>query len=280
VSLVERVGKFGVQVIQDIYPNRTLRPRAYEPSRELGIPDRVVLNAGSPGVVLAVNLAGLVELARLANGVIEVVPQVGDFLAVDEPVFRLYGGAAAVDDHRLRESFVIGTERTMEQDPTFSFRILVDIGIKALSAAINDPTTAVLALDQLQRLLRVVGLRELRGEEFCDRSGTLRLVFLTPNWEDYVHLACTEMRHCGAGNIQVVRRMRSMLDNLIQTLPEHRHAELRQQLELLDRTVDTNFPFPEDRLLARVGDSQGLGGALGVQPLSEDPVSESGRRDS
>ncbi len=247
------------------------------PPANLGAPDRVVLNVGSPGVVLAVDLAGLVELARRANGVIEVVPQVGDFLAVDEPVFRLHGGAAAVDDNRLRGSFVIGTERTMEQDPTFSFRILVDIGIKALSAAINDPTTAVLALDQLHRLLRVVGLRELRGEEFCDRSGSLRLVFLTPNWEDYVHLACTEMRHCGAGNIQVVRRMRSMVENLIQTLPEHRHAELRQQLELLDRTVDMNFSFPEDRLLARIPDSQGLGGALGVQPVSETPDTKSGR---
>ena len=63
--------------------------------------------------------------------------------------------------------------------------------------------------------------------------------------------------------------MRSMLENLMLTLPPHRHAELRQQLDLLDRTVDANFAFPEDRELARIGDAQGLGGALGIQPLSE-----------
>ena len=165
----------------------------------------------------------------------------------------------------------------MEQDPTFSFRILVDIAIKALSAAINDPTTAVLAIDQLQRLLRMVGLRDLRGEEIRDRAGDLRLVFRTPNWEDFVHLACTEIRHCGAGSIQVMRRMRSMLENLMHTLPPHRHAELRLQLELLDRTVDGNYAFAEDRALARIPDPQGLGGTLGVKRLNEAQTAEGGR---
>jgi uncharacterized membrane protein len=186
----------------------------------------------------------------------------------------LYGGASSIDDRRLREAVVLGIERTMEQDPTFAFRILVDIAIKALSAAINDPTTAVMAIDQLHRLLRIVGLRNLRGEELCDDAGALRVVFRTPNWEDYVHLACTEIRHCGAGSIQIVRRMRSMLENLMQTLPPHRHAELRQQLELLDRTVEGSYASPEDRALARMPDPQGMGGGLGVQPVGEMPVAE------
>ena len=160
----------------------------------------------------------------------------------------------------------MGTVRAIEQDPTLALRILVDIAIKALSAAINDSTTAVMAIDQFQRLLRLVGLRDLRGEALCDDAGNVQLTFRTPNWEDFVHLGCTEDRHCGAGSIQVVRRMRSMLDNLIQTLPPHRHAELRKQLGLLDRTVEESFAFAEDRALARIADSQGLGGTLGVQP--------------
>jgi uncharacterized membrane protein len=80
-----------------------------------------------------------------------------------------------------------------------------------------------------------------------------------------VHLTCTEIRHCGAGSVQIVRRMRSMLENLIQTLPPHHRAASRQQLELLDRTVEGNYSFAEDRAIARTPDSQGLGGALGVQ---------------
>ena len=279
VSIVEKVGKFGVEVIQSVYPNKTERPRPGPPPARLGTPERVIINVGGPGVVLAIHLQGLIERARQTNGIVEFVPHVGDFVAVDQPLLHLYGGAGAIDDNRWREDVVLGTERTMEQDPTFSFRILVDIAIKALSAAINDPTTAVLAIDQLQRLLRMVGLRDLRGEEFRDNAGQLRLVFRTPNWEDYVHLACTEIRHCGAGSIQVMRRMRSMLENLMQTLPPHRHAELQQQLELLDRTVDGHYAFPEDRALARIPDPQGMGGSLVVARRSEAPADDGGKLD-
>jgi hypothetical protein len=101
------------------------------------------------------------------------------------------------------------------------------------------------------------------------------VVFRTPNWEDYVHLSCTEIRHCGVGSIQIARRMRAMLENLTQTLPAHRHAELRQQLELLDQAVVGAYTVPADLALARVSDSQGLGGTLGVRPVVSAPANES-----
>src|SRR5436305_9994614 len=103
-----------------------------------------------------------------------------------------------IDEERLRTSTALGSERTMEQDPMFAFRILVDIALKALSPAINDPTTAVLALDQVHRLLKAVGRRHLRREEISDDAGQTRLIFRTPNWEDFVNVACNEFRTCGA----------------------------------------------------------------------------------
>jgi uncharacterized membrane protein len=276
VSLVQRVGESGIAVIQSVYPESATRLRPINSTRRPASPNRTVAKAGASGIVLAADLAGLATQARQASGIIEFFPQVGDFVAVDEPLFLLYGGAGDIDDSQLRAAVAFGSERTMEQDPTFAFRILVDIAIKALSPAINDPTTAVLAIDQLHRLLRKVGLRLVSREEICDEAGELRLIFRTPNWEDFVHLTCTEIRHCGAGSIQIMRRLRSMLENLIQTLPPHRHAELRQQLELLDRTVEGNYSFPEDRALALLPDSQGLGGSLGVQAAIEAVATEGG----
>ena len=274
VSIVQRVGESGIAVIQSFYPDATAGPHPVEPSRKPPSPERVVANEGASGIVLAVDRAGLVAQARTTGGMIEFIPQVGDFLARGEPVFRLYGGTGAIDDRQLLASVALGSERTVDQDPTFSFRILVDIAIKALSAAINDPTTAVLAIDQLHRLLRLIGLKHLRGEDIRDDAGEPRLIFRTPNWEDFVHLTCTEIRHCGAGSIQVMRRMRSMLENLMQTLPPYRHAELRKQLELLDRTIDRHYSFPEDLALARIPDAQGLGGSLCVQPAIDAPTVE------
>jgi len=279
VSLAQRVGESGIAVIRSVYPKPTRPPGPSESSRRPGSAARIVTHAGTSGIVLAVDLAGLVSRARLANGLIEFVPQVGDFVSVDEPIFHLYGGAGAIHDDVLRASVALGSERTIDQDPTFAFRILVDIAIKALSPAINDPTTAVLCIDQLHRLLRMVGRQHVQGENLRDEAGEPRLVYRTPNWEDFVHLTCTEIRHCGAGSVQVTRRLRSMLENLMQTLPPHRHAELRQQLELLDRVIDTQYAFPEDRAIARIPDSQGLGGALGVRPASGPPRAEVDGRD-
>jgi len=271
VSIVQRVGRFGIGVIQSVYPTPTTGTRPADPEGRPAGTARIVAHEGTSGVVLAVDLAGLLALAQRAGGVIEFVPRVGDFLAVGEPLFRLHGGAAAIDDRQLRASVALGSERTMEQDPAFALRILVDIAIKALSAAINDPTTAVMAIDQLHRLMRLVGLRDLRNEALRDAAGNLRLVYITPDWKDYVHLTCTEIRHYGSSSVQVVRRMRSMLENLLQSLPPHRHAELHRQLELFDRAIDRHYAFEEDRALARVADSQGLGGAPGLQPLQVSP---------
>jgi uncharacterized membrane protein len=220
-----------------------------------------VLREGTSQIVLALDVEALIAEARRLGGVIEFVPQVGDFVATDEPLYRLYGGAAAIDDHVLREATAFGPERTMEQDPMFAFRILVDIALKALSPAINDPTTAVLAIDQIHRLLRYVGLRRLHDEDVCDAEGQVRVVFRTPNWQDYVNIACTEIRACGANSVQIVRRQRAMLENLLRTLPAARHAALLQQLDILDRALPDFYKAPEELALARVPDSQGLGGA-------------------
>jgi len=225
------------------------------------MPSREVEHRGTSEIVLAVDLSTLAALAQRHDGMIEFVPQVGDFLAVGEPLFVLHGGAIAIDDRVVQSSVAFGPERTLEQDPMFAFRIIVDIALKALSPAINDPTTAVLALDQVHRLLRLVGQRKPRGEVIVEESGRPRLIFRTPNWEHYVQVACSEIRSCGAASVQVVRRMRAMLENLRRTLPGHRHAELDTELGLLDWAIQTHFSRPEELALARIPDSQGLGGS-------------------
>jgi uncharacterized membrane protein len=140
----------------------------------------------------------------------------------------------------------------------------VDIAIKALSKAINDPTTAVLAIDQLHRLLRDVGRRHLHDEQIMDDVGRLRVIFPTPNWDDFVQLAFREIRLYGAENFQIARRLRAMVDNLVATLPESRRPALRQELDLLDRTIEMLYILPEDIALARISDTQGLGGSSGI----------------
>ncbi|HWH41524.1 MAG TPA: DUF2254 domain-containing protein [Usitatibacter sp.] len=261
VSVCARIGDTGVEVIDQMYPEPCGEPEDdYGPTTH-GPHAREVVHMGASRVVVAVDVPTLVAEARRLGGVIELAPQVGDFLAYGEVIFRLHGGAAAVADHTLEASVALGAERTLEQDPAFALRILVDIALKALSPAINDPTTGVLAIDQVHRLLRYVGQRRLRADAIRDADGEARLIVRTPDWEDFVQLSCREIRACGANNLQIARRMMAMLEDLLRLLPPARHPALELERTLLDRAFVAAYPFPEDLALARAADIQGLGGS-------------------
>ena len=261
VSILSRVGEDGLTVIEAVYPQPTQGPSLpHVTPHTAGMPSRIVYHTGRSEVILSVSIETLLEESQKANAVIQLIPVVGDFVGKDEPLFALYGNVSGIDENILASSINFGIERTLEQDPTFAFRIILDIALKALSPAINDPTTAVLAIDQLHRLLRSVGKRNLRTDNIADKSGKLRVIFRTPNWEDFVNLACTELRRYGADSIQVVRRLRAMIENLIRTLSEDRHAALQAQLALLDHAIEGIYTLPEELALARATDSQGLGG--------------------
>lgn len=261
-SVSQSVALAGREVVRSVYPQplngQQLAPPELVKSLDGG-PVRVVAGAVD-GAVLAFDLEGLVALAEGADCLIELVPEVGDYVAAGDPLFRVFGGGEALADDALRDSVALGSERTLEQDPMFAFRVLVDIASKALSPAVNDPTTAVIALDQIHHLLREVGGRHLADGRERDGAGRVRLVYRTPNWGDFVHLAVTEIRQYGRDSVQVMRRLRAMLENLIETLPERRAALLRKELSLLERTSRRAFPDADDQALAEVGDLQGLGG--------------------
>lgn len=254
----------GLQVIRTVYPNKAIEgPNGQQvvEGTSLDLPCRAIHHTGNPGVIQALDIAGLTLIAARHGCTIELVPQVGDFVTKYDEVFRLYASGVDTLGEELFEHIVLERERTLEQDPAFAFRIIVDIASKALSPAINDPTTAVLALDQIHILLREVGRRRLDTGMIHDSTGHLRLLYRTPDWEDFVALAVTEIRQFGASSIQVARRMRAMLEDLIPLLPAHRALILEQELNLLKSTTERGFVLSQDRSLADLPDSQGLGGA-------------------
>jgi uncharacterized membrane protein len=164
-----------------------------------------------------------------------------------------------VPERRLRRLVRLGSERTFEQDPKYAIRILVDVAIKALSPAINDPTTAVQALDQVEDLLLRLARVDLSAGRVRDGRGSLRLVFPVPKWEDFLVLAFDEIRYCGANSIQVMRRMRALLQDLSEQVPPERRAALQSYLERVDNGIRRSFEDADDRKDAFEEDRQGLG---------------------
>jgi uncharacterized membrane protein len=262
IAVLQNVADEGHTVLQNVYPD-PFDPAEKQPGWSSAAEADVVVveHDRNSGIVLSFDELDLVAIAQSADAEIEMVPQVGDFVARGDPLFRIRRGGGPIEPRALRGCVAIGPERTIEQDPRFAFRIMVDIANKALSPAINDPTTAVLALDQIHRLLMHVGKRRLDAGVTRDVQGRVRLYYGTPDWIDFVSLAITEIRQYGAGSIQVARRLQAMIEHLLLVLPEARRPALQQELALLGRATQRAFPDEEDRARCRVGDMQGIGGS-------------------
>ncbi len=189
--------------------------------------------------------------------------KVGDFVPAGARLIEIYGGATpgTLAERRLRKMIVLGDERTIEQDPAFAIRIVVDIADKALSPAVNDPTTAVQALNYISEILRLIGTSDLSQARWrADGPARTGLVIPARSWEDYLTLGVTEIREYGATSIQVMRRMRAMLEELHDEVrPEHRPA-VEGELARLDATVTRSFAHSADLDRANTADPQGIGG--------------------
>jgi len=261
-------GDQGRHAIEETYPAMEAISSAPDPSAFKGLPvNQTLVHSGPPLVIQAVHVADLTRLAVEADAVIEMASAIGDTVIEMTPILRVRGNGRRVDEQALADAVELGDERTFEQDPKYAIRLLVDIAIKALSPAINDPTTAVQALDQIEDLLLRLGRHRLDLGAFHDDNGSLRLIVPLPDWEDFLRISLDEIGFCGAESVQVMRRMNALLTNLIAVLPEARHGALRLWEKRIESSIARSFPDVRDKEDASVGDRQGLG--IG----SEDPDS-------
>ncbi|MGO9445443.1 MAG: DUF2254 domain-containing protein [Thiobacillaceae bacterium] len=253
-------GDLGRQIIEKTYPRLDTPAALARPEEFRGLPvTQTLLHTGAPQALRSLDQRALLTLGAQSGGVAEIVSAIGDTLIEGTVVLQVLGGRQLVDKDAWKKTFEMGEERTFEQDPKYAIRLLVDIAIRALSPAINDPTTAVQALDQIEDLLLRLGNRRLEIGAFHDSAGALRLVIPHPTWEDFLRLAFDETRFCGATSIQVMRRMKALVSDLIEALPEERHEALKRHQKRLDSTIARSFADPEEQLEAAVEDRQGLG---------------------
>jgi uncharacterized membrane protein len=258
--VVQALDREARNVFDAVYPASAAdAATAQDKARSLtGLTPIQTVSVGAVGqVVVALDRTGIAELAERYDAVIRLVPAIGDHVPARGALLKVYG-SRELPERRLRRTVVLGDERTIDDDPAFAIRMLVDVAIKALSPAINDPTTAVQSLDRIEDLLRYAASKHLSTGTVTDRHGAVRLVCPTPTWEDLVELALDEIRAFGAGQYQVARRLRALLDALIADLPEKRRPALVEQSTLLTDAVASAIP-ENQRAAALVPDRQGIG---------------------
>ncbi|HKT20494.1 MAG TPA: DUF2254 family protein [Stellaceae bacterium] len=269
------IGNQGRKVIAEMFPR--VEASATPAPADCGLDDRhapsgppaqILRYAGDPRAIGSFDIGRLVALAQRAGAVIESQCAVGDTILDDTALFHIYGPNARIPEAALLAAVDLVPQRTFAQDPKYALRLLVDIAIKALSPAVNDPTTAVQALDEIEDLLRRLGRRRLDPGIVADSGGAVRLILPMPTWDDYLRLAFDEIRQYGGGSVQVVRRLRAALAGVAEAVamyPE-RAASVQHYLEHLDHVIDRSALDFQDRQVASEADRQGLGLSRGRRP--------------
>jgi uncharacterized membrane protein len=239
-ALIELVGEDVRSLVDRLYPDK-------------GTPTRLeqgLVTAAESGVVFHVDHERLVELARKADCLLELVPTIGDFVPAGAALVRIVPPDAPVTHAEVCALVDLGPERTMNQDVAYGLRMLVDIAERGLSEPFLDPTTTVQAIDRLHDALRHLANRPFPDGRYRDAEGTVRLVTPVIDWDGYVRLAFDEIREAGATSPQIPRRLSAALEDLIDVSPPERHPPLRRQLDLIRASSEPQVPTP---------DSQGIG---------------------
>jgi uncharacterized membrane protein len=210
------------------------------------------------GVLQGMDTVGLVRLAWQHGCALRLVPRLGEYVAQGEAVVAVYGPRSP-NRARVLRNFDVGRERTLYQDPAYGFRQLVDIGVQALSPAVNAPTTAVQVVDRLGSLLRLIASRPDPTGIYADRDGVVRLIVPVTSWSTLVELTFTELRTYSKGAPQVTRRLLAALNDLLEAVPDERRPPLERQREALCAVVEDSVSTAAGQKVALSPDRLGLG---------------------
>ncbi len=214
----------------------------------------VVRRRGRSGQVVGLDIDRAVDLARRAGADIELLVRLGDGVGRGAAVAHVRGGRA-IPELRIERCVVVAAERSLKYDPLYAIRLLTDVSLRALSPAVNDPTTAVRSLDEIETVLRTAAMLPLGPVRVPAGAGSLTVPGVT--WDDVVDLCLLEVVEASFDQPQVTRRLSALISDLLEDLPEDRRAAIYRYLDVLAQGVRS---AGHDPLTWLRGDRQGLGG--------------------
>ncbi len=223
---------------------------------DLHAPARLVHFDRADAVIDGIDARRLAELARQHGCVLRLCVPVGTYMVRGSDLLEVYGGTApeAADLLRALDCYAV---RTLYQDPCYGVRQLVDIAIRAVSPAVNDPTTAVQTLDRLHGILRAIADRPDPSGVYLDTAGTIRLVLPVPDWDRVFDLAFTEIALYGAGDPQISRKLMAIFDDLLSCVRAERLPVIESRRAWLRNEVAARHSLNVDQVLTP--DPLGLG---------------------
>jgi uncharacterized membrane protein len=226
----------GRGILDDLY--RRPCPADHRPATPLPPLRRAVTWPNHQAILQQLDLGRL--LGAAGSAVIVLRAGIGDTLQEGATVADLHGGEVA--DAAILGGLVTGQERTFHQDPLFAFRLLADIGLRALSPAVNDPATAVQVLDTMESLLQPLVSRDLDVADVTDSAGVVRVVLALPSWDDYLRTGLDDLIESASRSPMVLLRARDLLTSLLNAAPPSHRPPVARRLHRTEELRAGNSP--------------------------------------
>ena len=268
--ILHRESRRALARVDELFPRRIGEPAddgraaAGEPDVPDGAP--AVVTADASGYLQTLHGDALWPLSRPGGEplTIRMELHVGAFAIPGKPLASVWP-AHRCDDavvDAVRDAFVLGPERTAEQDVEFGLLELSDIAVRALSPGINDPTTALHCIDRLTEVLAALGSREHPSRLRTSEDDGVRLIVLDTPFERAVGLAFDQIRHYGETNPAVLSKLLEAALDLGTVVPAHRRPALHDTVEAVLRAARRQVEDPVDlarieRLAGRVSHTNG-----------------------
>jgi uncharacterized membrane protein len=201
------------------------------------------------GYIQGVDEDAILDLARNHRTIVRMERGVGAF-AVEGAVLASLALTYPPDQETiaaLNRAYSISRHRTIEWDPAFGIRQIVDIALKALSPGVNDTSTAVMCVDYLTAILaRLSGRCYPPSHRY--EGDALRVIASVPTFEALLAEAFDQIRGSAEGNVAIIARMLGAIDTLgsLTVNPSHQRA-LDQQVQGIAELADRTLPAPQDR---------------------------------
>jgi uncharacterized membrane protein len=190
----------------------------------------LAIEAGKTGYLQAVNGKGLLQTARKFDLLIKYEHRPGHYVIKNSTIARVLPLRDETTDKwrkSVRDAFIIGKQRTQEQDVEFLIHELVEIAVRALSAGINDPHTAITCIDRIGSSLAELAVRAMPSPYLHDQEGDLRLITRPHTFQGLVDTSIDQIRQYGMGSVAVTIRLLEMIGAV---LPFARDENLRRPL--------------------------------------------------
>jgi len=190
------------------------------------------LPSESSGYIRFVDIQRLVALAKASHVKVRVIRRVGQFVPAGTPLLAIYKGARLNPSARAEflNAIDLGPSRTLQQDLEFGMLQIVDIALRAISPAVNDPSTGITCVDHLSRLLIRVASREPATRLFYDPPGILRVSIQWATFDHMLDTAFDQIRMYARGDVAVsLRLLRALGDIAITTTDASIRAALHER---------------------------------------------------